>query len=192
MMSEKKMQIRQITSDLQTREEDGELYLEGYFITYDKVTELWPGVYEEIYQNACSKTLDNDIRALTNHDTTLILGRNKANTLILREDEKGLWGKVRINKDDSDAVNIYHRVKRGDVSGNSFGGYFLEEEVINGEDGSVKWGVKEIDLREVSVCTFPQYEETSIQARKKDFEQHERRKLEVRKNKLRERLGKIC
>ncbi|HHX61568.1 MAG TPA: HK97 family phage prohead protease [Epulopiscium sp.] len=191
-MSEKKMQIRQIISDLQTREEDGELYLEGYFITYDKVTELWPGVYEEIYQNACSKTLDNDIRALTNHDTTLILGRNKANTLILKEDEKGLWGKVRINKDDSDAVNIYHRVKRGDVSGNSFGGYFLEEEVVNGEDGSVKWGVKEIDLREVSICTFPQYEETSIQARKKDFDQHEKRQIEVRKNKLKERLGKIC
>jgi len=191
-MSEKKMQIRQITSDLQTRVEDGELYLEGYFITYDKVTELWPGVYEEIYQNACSKTLDNDIRALTNHDTTLILGRNKANTLILKEDEKGLWGKVRINKDDSDAVNIYHRVKRGDVSGNSFGGYFLEEEVVNGEDGSVKWGVKEIDLREVSICTFPQYEETSIQARKKDFDQHEKRQIEVRKNKLKERLGKIC
>jgi len=193
-MSKKEiMQIRNISTTLETREEeDGEFFLEGYFVTFNKETELWPGAFEEIDPKALDNTLSNDIRALTNHDSTLVLGRNKANTLELKVDSFGLWGKLRINKDDTDAVNTYHRVKRTDISGNSFGGYFLKEEVDYREDGTVKFIIKEIDLREVSICTFPQYEDTSIQARKKEVEQHEQRKLETTKNKLNERLGKIC
>ncbi len=193
MDRDKTLQIRQIVSDLKVREEaDGEWFLEGYFVTFNKQTELWAGAYEEIDPNAFANYLNNDIRALTNHDTTLVLGRNKANTLELKADNYGLWGAVKINKDDTDAVNIYHRVKRGDVSGNSFGGYFVKEETDYRDDGTIKWTIKEIDLREVSICTFPQYEDTSIQARKKEFKQHEDRQLEARKNKLKARLEKIC
>lgn len=186
------MQVRNITSNLKTREEDGELYLEGYFLTYNKETELWDGVYEEISPGACSKYLDQDIRALTNHDTTLVLGRNKSNTLVFKEDNHGLWGRIKVNKQDSDAMNTYQRVKRGDISGNSFGGFFVEETITNRDDGTVKFTVNEIDLREVSVCTFPAYEDTSIQARKKEYKQYEDRQRELIKNKLQERLNKIC
>lgn len=189
----KDMQVRNITSNLETREEDeGKLYLEGYFVVFNRETELWQGAYEEIDPLAFNNTLGNDIRCLINHDTTLVLGRNKSNTLELKVDSHGLFGRVEINKNDTDAMNIYERVKRGDVSGNSFGFNILNEETDYREDGTVKWTIKEIDLHEVSITTFPAYEDTSIQARKKEFKQHEKRQQEVIKNKLKERLMKIC
>ncbi|WP_130807654.1 HK97 family phage prohead protease [Senegalia massiliensis] len=193
MSREKQRQVRNITADLKVREEqEGDMYLEGYFIVFNRETELWPGAYEEISPDACKNTLSNDIRALINHDTTLVLGRNKSNTLLLEVDSKGLFGTIKINSNDTDAVNIYQRVKRGDVSGNSFGFNILNEETDYREDGTIKWTIKEIDLHEVSITTFPAYEDTTIEARKKEVEQHSKRKIEVRKNKLKERLNKIC
>lgn len=168
--------------------ENGIMTIDGYFSVFGKETELWPGAYEEIASEAFSKTLGNDIRALINHDTTLVLGRNKANTLDLRVDEKGLWGSIKINPNDTDAVNLYERVKRGDVDQCSFGFNILSEETDWREDGTVKWTIKEIDLHEVSVCTFPAYEDTGVQARHNEVEQHNKKKLEQRKHNLKERL----
>ena len=192
MNREKNMQVRNLTTNLETREEEeGKLYLEGYFVVFNRETKLFEGAYEEIDPSAFNSTLGNDIRCLINHDTTLVLGRNKSNTLELKVDSHGLFGKVEINKNDTDAVNIYERVKRGDVSGNSFGFNILNEETDYRDDGTVKWTIKEIDLHEVSITTFPAYEETSIQARKKDIAQHEQRQLEIKKSQLKERLNNV-
>lgn len=187
----KDMQVRNITTNLETREVEEGKFLEGYFVVFNKETELFEGAYEEIDPLAFNKTLDNDIRALINHDTTLVLGRNKSDTLKLKADEKGLWGRVEINKNDTDAMNIYQRVKRGDVSGNSFGFNILNEETDYREDGTVKWTIKEIDLHEVSITTFPAYEDTSIQARSNQVEQYRQRQLDIKKDKLKERIKDV-
>lgn len=189
-MREKEKQIRSITSDLKVREENEEMYLEGYFAVFNRETELWPGAYEEIDPMAFNNTLGNDIRCLINHDTTLVLGRNKANTLELKTDSHGLWGRVKINPNDTDAVNLYERVKRGDVDQCSFGFNIISEETDYREDGTIKWTIKEVDLHEVSVCTFPAYKDTSISARKKDFEDIKKRKTEAWKKRMKERIGK--
>lgn len=189
----KDMQVRNLSTNLETREEEeGDIFLEGYFVVFNKVTELWPGAFEEIDPGALNETLDNDIRCLINHETTLVLGRNKSNTLELEVDSKGLFARVKINKNDTDAMNLYERVSRGDVSGNSFGFNIVEEDVEYGDDDSIKWTIKKIDLHEVSVTTFPQYEETSIEARRKNFKEDQQRKINATKNKLKERLDKIC
>jgi hypothetical protein len=191
MNREDGMQTRSIITDLQTRAEEDEMLIEGYFAVFNKLTELWRGAFEEIAPEAFNSTLGNDIRALTNHDTSLVLGRNKANTLELKTDSHGLWGSVRINPNDTDAVNLYQRVKRGDVDQCSFGFNILNEETEYRDDGTVKWTIKEIDLHEVSVCTFPAYEETGVQARQKEVEQHRKRQLEAKKNELKERLKNV-
>jgi HK97 family phage prohead protease len=189
-MDRKIRQTRSLQAELKTRvESDGQdMYIEGYFAVFNRQTELWPGAYEEIAPGAFDNTLGNDIRALINHDTTLVLGRNKAGTLELKVDSYGLWGRVKINPNDSDAVNLYERVKRGDVDQCSFGFNIIEEETEWRDDGTVKWRLKKIDLHEVSVCTFPAYEDTGVQARKAEVEQHRQRLLEAKKNKLRERM----
>lgn len=181
-------QTRDIKNKLETREEQGELYLEGYFAVFNSETELWAGAFEEIDQHAFDNTLSNDIRALINHDTTLVLGRNKANTLELKVDSYGLWGKIRINQNDTDAMNLYQRVKRGDISGNSIGFNIINEETQFREDGTIKWILKEIDLHEVSVVTFPAYKNTQIQARQEQYQNIKKRELDARKQKVKERL----
>lgn len=188
-MARETKQVRSIQSELKTRADEGQdMFIEGYFAVFGQETELWPGAYEELAPGAFDETLGNDIRALINHDTTLVLGRNKAGTLELRADSYGLWGRVKINPNDSDAVNVYERVKRGDVDQCSFGFNILAEETDWRDDGTVKWTVTKVDLHEVSVCTFPAYEQTGIQARKAQVEQHREREFEARRTKLKERL----
>lgn len=192
MNRQEQRQTRSIVSDLKTRAEEDEMIIEGYFAVYNTETELWPGAFEEIAPGAFDNTLSNDIRALINHDTSLVLGRNKAGTLELKTDSRGLWGRIKINQNDTDAVNLYERVKRGDVDQCSFGFNIISEETDYREDGTIKWIIKEVDLHEVSVCTFPAYEETGVQARHKQAEQYKQKRLDLRKNKLKERLRNIC
>ena len=119
--------------------------------------EIAPGSSESFHL-CFSNTLSRDIRALVNHDTTLVLGRNKANTLGLREDSRGLFGDITINPNDSDAMNLYARVERGDVDQCSIGFDIIKEDTDFREDGSIHWTIREVVLYEVSCCTFPAYE----------------------------------
>lgn len=188
MTNRLKRQTRSLPTDLKTRSENNEMVIEGYFAVFNSETKLWSDAFEEIASEAFDGTLSNDIRALINHDTNLVLGRNKAGTLDLKVDSRGLWGAIKINPNDSDAVNLYERVKRGDVDQCSFGFNIVKESTDWRDDGTVKWTIEEIDLHEVSVVTFPAYSDTGVQARKSEVEKHEKRKLEQRKNKLKERL----
>ena len=182
-------QIRAMATELKTRADPGgPKIIEGYFAVFNKQTELFPGAFEEIAPGAFDETLGGDIRALINHDTTLVLGRTKANTLILRVDEHGLFGTIIVNEKDTDAMNLYERVQRGDVTQCSFGFEIMEEDTEWREDGTVKWTIRKVILYEVSVCTFPAYEDTSVQARSREYRDMVQKKLEVRKKKAKERL----
>ena len=174
--------------DYHTRDEDGELYVEGYFSVFNSSYVIMDGVTETVAPGAFSDTLGEDIRALTNHDTTLVLGRSKAGTLALREDSHGLWGSIRINQADTDAMNLYNRVKRGDVDQCSFGFFILAEERRVLENGDVQYVILKVRLVEVSVVTFPAYEETSVSARARQEEDIRRMAFAERKEKLRELL----
>lgn len=174
-------------TEFQTREADGKLYIEGYFAVFGSIYEMWDGGRETIAPTAFDGALDDDIRALTNHDTTLVLGRTTAYTLTLRVDEHGLWGSILVNQQDQDAMNLYHRVQRGDVSQCSFGFDILEEKHEE-RNGVVTWTILRVKLFEVSVCTFPAYTETSVEARKDEAATIKRRKLEVWRSDAEKRL----
>lgn|SRR5690625_2757413 len=190
---DKQKHIRSLGVDLQTRsdEDSSKKVIEGYFSVFNSETELFPGAFEEIAPGAFDNTLSNDIRALVNHDTGFVLGRNKSNTLELKVDSRGLWGSIKINENDSDAMNLYERVKRGDVDQCSFGFNILKEDTDYRDDGSIKWTIREIDLHEVSIVTFPAYPETSVQARMQQVEKMQRRSIEKRKHDMKERLDNV-
>ena len=99
-----------------------------------------------------------------------------------------MWGRIKINPSDSDAMNLYERVRRGDVDQCSFGFDILSEDTEFREDGSVHWTIREVKLYEVSVVTFPAYEETSVSARKRDLEEMEKRKTETWKETMRQKV----
>ena len=168
-MSRDLKQVRCVASEFQTRAEDDGLYISGYFSVFNSNYQLWEGATESVAETAFDDTLSGDIRCLVDHETRLVLGRTKAGTLTLKTDSRGLWGEVKINPKDTDAMNLYERVKRGDVDQCSFGFIILDEE-FSDNGSSVHWTIKKVELYEVSVVTFPAYTDTSVSARERDLE----------------------
>ena len=186
-MSNRKRQVRGIPQTFQTRDDSGEKYICGYFAVFNSDYTIWGGATESVDPHAFDETLDADIRCLIDHDTRLVLGHTKSGTLTLRIDEKGLYGEVKINEADQDAMNLYERVKRGDVDQCSFGFDIVKEEYEEREN-DVHWTIKKVILYEVSVCTFPAYEETEVSARKKDYGSIKKREVDAWKIKMLEKL----
>jgi HK97 family phage prohead protease len=189
-MSRLERQVRSIQTEFNTREDGEALIIEGYFAVFNSNYKIAPGMSESIAPGAFDNTLADDIRALVNHDSTLVLGRTTAHTLELRVDGHGLWGRIIINPNDTDAMNLYERVKRGDVSQCSFGFDILNEETDFLENGDMHWTIKEVKVYEVSCCTFPAYESTNIDARSKQRDEILKRKNEAWKKQMKERLSK--
>lgn len=187
---QQRRQVRSIETGFQTREAEGGPIIEGYFAVFNSDYEIWPGAIEQVAPGAFSSALGGDIRALADHDTRIVLGRTTAGTLELREDDRGLYGSIKINPEDQEAMNLYHRVQRGDVTQCSFGFDIKDEEYQHRPDGSDLWIIRDVVLYEVSVVTFPAYAETSVQARKDDINTIRSRQLAARKSALKERIAK--
>lgn len=183
------MDRRAMTTPTEFRaDESAGRVIEGYFAVFGSDYKMGNSMSESIDPHAFDGTLSGDVRALINHDTALVLGRTTVGTLELKVDARGLWGKILINEHDQDAVNLYERVKRGDVSQCSFGFDITDEESTIRDDGSVHWTIKGVRLYEVSVCTFPAYEETSVNARAADAVNVRRSALDAWKAKMRGKL----
>lgn len=183
-------QVRCTAQQFATREADNDLYIEGYFAVFNSEYQLWEDASEVIKPGAFTDSISCDVRALINHDTSMVLGRTKAGTLSLRQDERGLWGSVRINREDGDAMNLYARVQRGDVDQCSFGFAIKRETFVDLGGGKYRWEIEEVDpLYEVSVCTFPAYEATSVSARRQDLAEIQNRRAEAWREEMNKRLG---
>ena len=191
MNNRKSLQARDIGQLDNNQEATDKKIISGYFIVFDTETELYPGVREEVSPDALVGVDLSDVKALIDHDTAKVLGRTKANTLSLSVDSKGLYGEIIVNESDQEAMNLYSRVQRGDVDQCSFGFEILNEEMIQNSDGTVKFIIKSINLYEVSVVTFPAYQETAVEARSKQIEDAQKRTLQERKDELKEKLNGI-
>ena len=183
-------QVRCVAQQFQTRTANDDLFIEGYFSVFNSEYPLWEGASEIVKPGAFTNSVSGDVRALINHDSSLVLGRTKAGTLTLRQDERGLWGSIRINRDDVDAMNLYARVQRGDVDQCSFGFDIKRETFVDLGGCKCRWEIEEVDhLYEVSVCTFPAYTETSVSARKQDLAEIEKRRAEAWRSEMKKKLG---
>ena len=83
-------QMRSIASQFKTREDGEEKRIEGYFAVFNSTYQIFDDATESVAPGAFSEALDDDIRALIDHETMYVLGRNKAGTLAFQEDERGL------------------------------------------------------------------------------------------------------
>lgn len=176
--------------DITTRNDtDGDLYLEGYFAVFNEDYNVWNGATESIAPGAFEDSVSGDVRALYNHNDDLILGRTSAGTLELKQDSRGLWGRIKMNRNDSDAMNAYARIQRGDITGCSFGFDIESENTDYRDDGTVHWTITKVNpLYEVSPCVFPAYEQTNVSARGKQIETMQKRKKEVWRHTMLQKL----
>ena len=128
---------------------------------------LW--FQEIISRGAASRALkeQQDIRATINHDPTLILGRTKSGTLKLTEDEKGVHFEIHPPA-TTYARDLVECVRRKDIDGGSF----RFKVPLGGEQWEpAKAGlmetrrVKDMDLADISIVTYPAYPETHVAMR---------------------------
>lgn len=108
-----------------------------------------------------------DVRALVNHDTAKVIGRQSAGTLTIQEDSYGLRFQIDV-AETSYGDDILASVKRGDVTGMSFG-FSVVEDAFSAEDNGVLRTVRTAKLYEVSPVTFPAYEASSVLNRSSDL-----------------------
>ena len=192
-IDKEKFQTRSLPAHLEVREAtttEENPKIEGYFSGFGDIYDMGYGLSESVDRHSFDETIAGDVRALVDHDTAKVLGRTSAHTLDLKVDEHGLWGSIDVNPNDTDAMNLYARVQRGDVNQCSFGFEILDETTEFRENGDIHWTINKVKLYEVSVCTFPAYESTSVSARSKDAEELRKRQLDAWKEQMRKKLKK--
>ena len=154
------------TADLRVIAE-GTPRIAGHAALFDSVSEDLGGFRERIRPGAFAASLAaDDVRALFNHDPNVILGRNRAGTLRLTEDERGLG--IEIDPPDTQAArDLMVSIARGDVSQMSFGfsvgpgGQTWEKDA----QGGVLRTLTAVRLFDVSPVVFPAYPDTAVAVR---------------------------
>lgn len=154
----------------------------GYAAVFESETTIggrdW-GFREKIAKGAFAEAIKtSDVRALFNHDEDMVLGRLKAGTLRLKEDERGL--RVEIDPPDTqDARDLITKMQRGDIDQMSFA--FTMENGAQAWDETGDMPLRTIqkvgDLLDVSVVTYPAYVDTEAAARSLAAVRKERRRL---------------
>lgn len=140
--------------------------LVGYASVFNAWSEDLGGFRERVQPGAFTNAVkSSDVRALINHDPSLILGRTKNGTLAVRQDDTGLWMEVTL-PDTQYARDLAESVKRGDIDQMSFGFSVLNDDWVWADDGTIRRTIIEIDqLYDVSPVTYPAYPQTSVSAR---------------------------
>ncbi|MHA1569296.1 MAG: HK97 family phage prohead protease [Alphaproteobacteria bacterium] len=138
--------------------------IHGHAAVFDSLSDDLGGFRERIAPGAFAATIaEDDIRALWNHDSNLVLGRNRAGTLTLKEDEQGLAFALDL-PDTGGGRDAAETIVRGDVSGMSFGFQTLDDE-WQFHDGEHIRTLRAVRLFEVSPVTFPAYAATDAALR---------------------------
>jgi HK97 family phage prohead protease len=134
--------------------------LHGYAAVYDVESADLGGFREKIAPGAFAGVMDADVRALLNHDASQVLGRSKAGTLRLADEQRGL--KFEIDLPESPlGENVREAVRRGDIDGASFR-FVVGEEDWDGELRTIK---SVAELHDVTVATFGAYPAASVELR---------------------------
>lgn len=148
-------------TELEVRENTkGGKTLTGYAAVFNRYSQDLGGFVEQVLPGAFAKTIqENDIRGLHNHDKSLILGRNRSQTLRLAEDSTGLHYEVDLPKTTA-ARDLSELVERGDVTGSSFS---FETVGPDGDDWSMTdqdyplRSLLQVRLFDVGPVTYPAY-----------------------------------
>lgn len=198
-MKEKEIERRSVTLEMRARQDEQtkQYIIEGRPIVYDVVTDLgW--IYEVVEKGALDNADLSDIFFLVNHDERKIpLARAKEgvenSTMVWTVDDEGM--KVTIYLDvegNTDAKNLYSAISRGDISGMSFTFMIDTEEWEELDTEKPTRRIKAFaKIYEVSVVTFPAYEDAEIHARDKQQLEEIRKEAEEKRKQERKKETKL-
>jgi len=157
-----KIEKRSIVSEMTV--EDEKRTIVGYAVKWNELSEQL-GFFREKFSKGAFKDslLDKQQMALWNHNTDVVLGSTRNQTLRLSEDEVGLRFEIDL-ANTTQANDIYELVKRGDINGVSFGFYAELEDWEDRSDTAVRT-INRADLIEISPTPFPAYSQSEVNVR---------------------------
>lgn len=156
---------RFVATELRVEDVDGVTHIRGYGAVFNQLSDDLGGFREMMAPGATEKALQEaDIRSLWNHDANYVLGRNRAGTLEIREDENGVFYDA-VAPDTQWARDLVVSLKRGDVSQSSFGFRTVRDTWAQDDEGNVIRTLREVKLFDLGPVTFPAYPQTSSEAR---------------------------
>jgi len=154
---------------------DGRASIIGYAAVYNRLSLDLGGFREEILPGAFDKILTRqrgkqDVVALFNHDSNIVLGRTSSGTLELSSDEKGLRYVVTPPVSRADVMEL---ISRRDVRGSSFA-FTVDksgEGFRQGDDGNAVRQIREVSgLYDVGPVLVPAYPATSAAVAMRSYE----------------------
>jgi HK97 family phage prohead protease len=181
-MSKAKKQEKQLPDDCERRvltvddmelrvegDDGGPSLITGYTARFNKWSVDLGGFREKIKPGAFDDAIaDCDVRALKNHDPSLLLGRTSAKTLRLATNARGLKMEIDV-PDTTTGRDTAEEIRRKDITGCSFSFTTAEDEWKYNDDGSVQRTIVKVgELFDVGPVTFPAYPDTSVAARSLD------------------------
>ena len=163
-------EVRSRLEGAEIRAEEGEIRVSGYAAVFGEETNIG-GMFTEVIERGAFKSAierQDDVVFLINHDG-LPLARTRSGTLMLQEDERGLYMEASLDMEDPDVRSIVPKMKRGDLDKMSFA--FIPDRQEWDDSGDMpKRMIKDLRLYDVSIVTTPAYEGTEIGLR--SLEQH--------------------
>jgi len=148
--------------------------LVGYAARFNSESEVLghnPAPWREMLMPGCfTRCLSQnpDIRALYAHDTSLVIGRMKAGTLNLSQDDYGLRFEISL-PNTTVARDLTENINLGNIDGMSFSFAPNYDSIVwEKRDGYNLRMIREINLfEEISVVAFPAYPAATVEAREK-------------------------
>ena len=151
--------VEQRSYESETRAVEGRT-VEGYASVFNSMSEDLGGFREIILPGAFKNALNDDIRALYNHDSNYLLARTASGTLEVKEDDKGLYYRFEMPNTSygNDLLELY---KRGDLTQSSFG-FTVDKDSWRLEEGQhVRYIESVSSLFDVSAVVYPAYASAS-------------------------------
>ena len=166
------VETRSYECNITTRSDDkhGDV-IEGLPIVFDSVANIGGGWYETIARGALDNCDLKDVMLLVNHERGSIpLARSRNNndnsTMQLSIEKDGLHIRADIDKENPKGAELLSAVKRGDITGMSFGFIVDKDEWKDLDSTMPTRTITSIrKVVEVSAVNNPAYEATSISSR---------------------------
>ena len=156
-------EVRSYDSKMEVRQDGDDIIVDGYAAVFNRLSTMMYGFREKIAPGAFADSMQDDIRALWQHDSAQVLGRTRAGTLDLWEDDRGLGFNLKL-PDTSVGRDAATLIDRGDIDQMSFGFSVLPDgdEWTEDDGGTLIRTLRNVKLIEISPVTFPAYTDTSI------------------------------
>ncbi|WOQ72338.1 HK97 family phage prohead protease [Bacillus stratosphericus] len=187
MILEKEIRAIQEGSLKATEETDKGRMITGYALKFGTRSQNLGGFIETIEKRALQNADMSDVRALIDHDPSKILGRTKAGTLKLTVDDIGLRFELSLPNTQY-ANDLYENLRLGNISNCSFGFHLAKNGDSFKRDEKSGLPLRSLTnisrITDVSIVTYPAYEDTDVSIAQRHLKQHQNNHLEKEKIKF--------